>query len=168
MRKARAFLQSQGTMIWYQSLTCLSRFIVVAVLIHLLRISRFILLHKISGRNTNCMWHHIAKTLSRTAAEKEAWTGGRRRWKESPGCHSESIVDFSGLNVPFCRRKSTMSSCTCLVMRVSNQANNYQQPHTHRERHTQLKMWKKKLSRQFYYWKLLCLVYLFLLYSPGP
>lgn len=94
MRKARPFLLSQGTMIWYQLLTYLTRFSAVAVFTHPLRISRFILFHKISGRDTNYMWHHIVKTLSRTVAWKEALTGGRRRWKEAPGCHSESIVDF--------------------------------------------------------------------------
>lgn len=94
MRKARPFLPSHGTMIWYRSLTYLTSFRAVAVFTHPLRISRFILFHKISGRDTNYMWHHIVKTLSRTSAWKEGWTGGRRRWKEASGCHSESIVDF--------------------------------------------------------------------------
>lgn len=112
MRKARPFVISQGTMIWYQSLTYLTRFRAVSVFTHPPRISRFILFHRISGRDTNYMWHHIVKTLSRTAARKEAWTGGRRTWKEAPGCHSESIVIFfSRPNKPYCREKSTVPSC---------------------------------------------------------
>lgn len=86
-RKARPFLQSQGTMIWSQSWhtwpdseppTCsLTRWEYPDL-----------------SPLPNEMWHHIVKTLSRTAAWKEAWPGGRQRWKEAPGCHSDSIVDF--------------------------------------------------------------------------
>lgn len=165
MRKARPLLLSQGTMIWYQLLTYVTRFRAVAVFTHPLRISRFILFHKISGRDTNYMWHHIVKTLSRTAAWKEARTGGRRRWKEAPRCHSESIVDFFFFKTqPYSRGKSTVPSCACLVMRVSNQANKY---HPNRPTHSQTHA-KHALSRHFYYRKQLCLVYLFTLYSPGP
>lgn len=164
MRETRACLRSQGTMIWYQALTYLSRFRAMVMFTHPLRISRFILLHQVSGTNTNCMWHHVVKTLSRTAAWKKVWTGGRRRWKEAPGCHSESIVDFFKTQRALCGGKSTMSSCACLVMRVSNQANNYQQANTH----TSLKKKKKALSKHFYYWKWLCLVYLLTLCRPGP
>lgn len=79
---------------WVPVLTYLTRIRAMAVFTHPLRISRFIPFHKILGEDTNYTWHHIVKTLSRTAAWKGAWTGERQRWKEAPGCHIESIVDF--------------------------------------------------------------------------
>lgn len=41
---------------------------------------------------------------------------------------------FSRPNVPYCGGKSTVPSCACLVMRVSNQANNH---HPNTPTHTQ-------------------------------
>ncbi len=82
MRKAR-LLQSQGTVIWYQPLTYSTRFRAMAGFTHPLRISRFILFHKISGRATNYMWHHIVNDFEQNSSMEGGMGKRKVRMKES-------------------------------------------------------------------------------------
>lgn len=162
MRKARPLLRSQGTTLWYRSFDILDQIQSLVRATHPLRISRFILFHRISGQGYKL---HVTSHCG-DIEQNSSMEGGmdRRKEKMKGGTRMSQWVYcrfFSRPNVPHCRKKSTVPSCARLVMRVSNQANNY---HPNRPTHT----CKDTLSWHFYCWKRLCLVYLFTLYSPGP
>lgn len=131
-RKARPFLQSQGTMVWSQSWHTWpdsepwhspTENIQIYPLSQNLR----------RGYKLNVTSH------CKDIEQNSSMEGGMdRRKAEMKGGTRMSQWFYCGFfsrpNVPYCRGKSTMPSCACLVMSVSKQANNY---HPNRPTHTQ-------------------------------
>lgn len=147
-------------------LTYLTRFRAVAVFTHPLSISRFIP-RSLSLRRVYKL--HVT-SHSKDIEQNGGLEGGtdRRKCKMKGGTRMPQWFYcgfFSRPNVPHCKRKSTMPSCACLIMRVSKQANNYHPVQTDQLTHSHA---KKCLPGHFYYLERLCLVYLFTLYTPGP
>lgn len=165
-RKARLFPQSQGIMIWSQSWhtwpdsepwrCSLTHWAYPDLSPRSLSLRRGYKLHVTSH----------SKDIEQNGGLEEGTDRGKCKMKGGTRMPQWFYCGFfSRPNVPHCKRKSTMPSCACLIMRVSKQANNYHPVQTDQLAHSHA---KKHLPRHFYYQERLCLVYLFTLYTPGP